>query len=386
MKPSEARPARLPFPSEVQDLSRALSGDLDALRRSVEADPEGQLVTLHRIGAALTLRGRGADLEIPEPWRQILRRGGALHLLLGDSLEKIGQILGDASVPWAPIKGMDLRDRLYSPREERPTADLDILIARRDLLTAREALLDAGWRGEADSPRNEDFLLREGYNWKAVGPNGLLLELHFELWGSVPAGMAGAMLNRAEADPTLGSTGRRLIWSDAFLLAAAHIWVTPPPRPLLYWWELAKLASRGGEESYEEILSASQSWGLQLPTALAAQATASLFASPGCERIVAELSAELRPTERRVRDLATRCSPQRLPLSRLVLARLLARRPSRMGWRAPLRRLWAHPGVVEQHTPDAWPWAWRRLWYLLKIWRPAKAMAMGARLDKRYPG
>ncbi len=53
-----------------------------------------------------------------------------------------------------------------------------------------------------------------------------------------------------------------------------------------------------------------------------------------------------------------------LTLNRMYLARLLSGRPSRMGWRAPWRQVWPHPGTVERATPASWP-GWGRRCYLM---------------------
>jgi hypothetical protein len=201
----------------------------------------------------------------------------------------------------------------------------------------------------------------------------------------VPDTMGAEMLSRAGQAPELGVSARHLSWPDAFALAAAHIWVTPPPRPLLYWWELQLLAQVGGESMPQDVIRRAKVWGLQLPLGLAARAAASLFRGQGCSQIGDVLLADLRPPERRVLSLAARRSPQTLPLAKLAVARLLAGRPSRMGWRAPMRRLWAHPGIVELYSSAHWPWPWRRLWYLLRSWQPSSAQHLGRWLERRYP-
>ena len=52
-----------------------------------------------------------------------------------------------------------------------------------------------------------------------------------------------------------------------------------------------------------------------------------------------------------------------------VLARLLSGRASRAGWRSLPRRIWAHPGIVEQTTPAHWIWPARRIAHLMRTLR-----------------
>ena len=76
-----------------------------------------------------------------------------------------------------------------------------------------------------------------------------------------------------------------------------------------------------------------------------------------------------------------------LTLDVVYLARLLARRPSRMGWLAPWRRIWPHPGTVNQLTPDEWPWWGRRAWIMShNLGLHRTAASLGSRLDRRADG
>ena len=48
-----------------------------------------------------------------------------------------------------------------------------------------------------------------------------------------------------------------------------------------------------------------------------------------------------------------------MTLELLYVARLFSRRPSRMGWKSVLRRVWPHAGIVEDTTSADLAW-WRR--------------------------
>ena len=229
-------------------------------------------------------------------------------------------------------------------------------MAPADLEAARRALERTGWRATSTDSRAERFLHEEGYNWKALGPQKVLLELHYRLWGSVPTELGPAVLERSDPAPELGASARRLNWADAYLVGAAHFWVTPPPRPLVYWRDQYLLLSQGGDSVGHEVARAAAELGLQLPVGLVARGVARIFGDDANAGVAEQLLADLRPAERLVARRAERGAGADLPLGALVLARLLSGRPSRMGWKAVWRRIWAHPGVVEQHTNPGRPW------------------------------
>ncbi|HET9228542.1 MAG TPA: nucleotidyltransferase family protein, partial [Thermoanaerobaculia bacterium] len=219
-------------------LAAALAGDSAALA-ALAADPAAaDLARVHRVGPALALRARRLGIAGPaaESWRRGLIAVAAHRLHIEDRLRGVGAALGAAGVPWLPLKGCDLGARAYRDPEERPVGDIDVLIPRAELPRAQEALRAAGWRGFSDSPRMERYLRDEGYAWQAQDAAGVLLEVHVRLWGIVPAGMGAALLAAAVPDPGLGPTGRRLPFAHAWLVAAVHSWLNPPPRPRLSRW------------------------------------------------------------------------------------------------------------------------------------------------------
>jgi hypothetical protein len=408
-------------------LVSALDGDREALE-ALAADPAGaELAKLHRVGPALALRARRLGIEGPSvaSWRRALLGMTAHRLRIEERLAALGTTLGTASIAWLPIKGCDLGSRVYERPEERPVGDVDILIAEADYLRARAALEAAGWRSLVPGARVDAYLLEEGYAWQATDPSGLLLEVHHRLWGLVPAGFPAALLAASEPDPALGATARRLPLAHAWLLAAVHIWLNPPPRPLLAVWDLERIAaaepparphppspspialpptgrggattqdpttqdtvaadvsafgrgcplSRGMGERWErgtggEVLDAAvrlaMEWDLGLPAALAAAYAAGLWTSEPNRRIAGRLMSTLRPAESLTARRALESGVENASLESIVLARLLSFRSSRAGWRSLPRRIWAHPGIVEMETPTGRSWPARRLAHVLK--------------------
>lgn len=352
----------------MRRLAGALSGDADALT-ALAADPAGAgLAKLHRLGPALAVRARRLDLEGPavDSWRRSLMGVTAHRLRIDEGLAGVGTTLGAAGVPWLPIKGSDLGSRVYDRPEERPAGDVDVLVAHADYLRARQALEEAGWRSLASGARIEAYLLEEGYAWQATDPSGLLLEVHHRLWGVVPPGFGRALVEVAEPDPALGPTARRLPLAHAWLVAAVHVWLTPCPRPLLAVWDLERIAA---PTLAEEIVRLALDWDLQLPAALAAAYAASVWPSEPHRDIADRLMDTLRPAERLAARRALEGGVEKTSLESIVLARLLSFRESRAGWRSLVRRVWAHPGIVEMETAPGRSWPARRLSHVLKTFR-----------------
>lgn len=366
----------------MKALAAALAGDREALA-SLAADPAGaELAQLHRLGPALALRARrlGVDGPAVASWHRSLMALAAHRLRIEDRLAVAAAALGEAGIPWVPIKGCDLGARVYDRPEERPVGDVDILLARDDLPRARAALGAAGWRTLHESGRVEEYLRDEGYAWQAVDSTGLLLEVHVRLWGLVPPGLARALLAASVPDPSLGASGRRLPLPHAWLLAAVHSWLNPPPRPLLGWWDLERIAAAAvadtaadtaAQDLADEAVALATAWDLQLPAGLAAAEAARLWSSEPNRGIAGRLLAGLRPLERRAARRAEH-GADGLALEWIVLARLLSGRASRAGWRSLGRRVWAHPGVVEQETERGRSWPARRISHVLKALRLAR--------------
>jgi hypothetical protein len=359
------------FPATDFFLARALEGPADeaamAMARLAELDPDGRRAERAKLAAALALAARRLDVgdhPVRGAWRSALHAQAARNFLLDDAAERVGQALGEAGIDFAPIKGFDLAGRVYAEREERRMADLDVLVAEEALAPARAALQAAGFRGLRDDARAEDYLRREGYAWPAWSPRGILVELHFRLWGTAPAALAPAVLRAAPIDPALGPTARRLRLEHAFLLAAFHGWLDPPPRPLAFLRDLRRIcvAATVADDTFaEKVVDQAVALEVALPTALAATLMAELFAEPLGTSIADGLRPHLRGAERGIQ------ADPALSLRRLTLARLRARRPTRHGWRVVARALWPHPAVVDGLTPESWPWPLRRLWYLCHL-------------------
>lgn len=359
--------APFPFPPELRLCAAAIAGDADALTELASRPELAPLVAANRIGPGLAIRAAEHRLDGEQvlDWNEQMRTAAGMRLQLLAAMRDLSRALGAAGIPWTPLKGMGLDPALYPHPEERISTDIDALVSPTDLEPAVRALVDTGWHDLVDSDRQRAYTLDEGYNWKLARAT-VSLELHFRLWGGVPERLAADILGRAAPAPELGPTARRVDPADAYLVAAVHTWQTPPPRYLMLWWDLHRMASVAGPDLADTVIERTTEYGLQASVALAAAAAADLWHHDTNRRIAGALEPHLRASERWAAHRLTSTSPITASLGTLTLGRLLARRPSRSGWRAPLRRVWAHPGTVEGDTPAAWTWPRRRLTHLAR--------------------
>ncbi|MEM9291355.1 MAG: nucleotidyltransferase family protein [Acidobacteriota bacterium] len=364
----------------LNQLAAALEADdpdaAELLRLVEGSDPLELLPWLHRhrvlSAVARVLRRCPRAQELPQALQQGLataRRQAAVGTLLRQQeLKEATEALGSAGIRCAVIKGCDLGSRVYDAPGDRIAGDIDLMIEPQALDGGIEVLQRSGWQPRAQGARYHRFLHDEGYCWQAQRPSRPMIELHFRLWGSVPQSFASAVLEDCENHR--GLVALRPSLADAYALAAVHSWTDAGPRPLATWWDLQRIARKGAQSPEGEgtmvssIAQRSVEHGLQLPVALAAQAAAGLYGGPIHPTLVERLEPTLSRLERRLLQRLQERGDGTLQLSSITLAHRLSGRPSRSGWRSLLRRVWAHPGVVERETSPRSPWFLRRLQHL----------------------
>lgn len=95
------------------------------------------------------------------------------------ALEELQKDFTHEGIPHAVLKGAALLQAgIYSPGE-RPMSDIDVLVPREDLESARLVILRQGWSEESAAARS--FALRHHHHWTYTksGTPGLKLELHW---------------------------------------------------------------------------------------------------------------------------------------------------------------------------------------------------------------
>lgn len=357
---SDPRPFHLS--DAVRLIARGLTGDLDSLVTTVSMPLP--LLDRHRAVPGLARALRVRSLPIPDPWRRRQTSAAVHWMRLEAARAEVGSALDDVRVRWLPFKGCDVADRFYVAPEERPTSDLDILLHADQFATARTALEASGWLGLSDDPLVERYRIDEGYAWPANREARPLLEVHFRLWGMMPPALSDLIVD--DARPVTGLFELRPTSADAYLLAAVHHLLIPPPRPMIGLLDLARIAA--SEDAFEVRSMAERvgRFGLALPVVMATLATHSLWPRDRLHSLAVALASQLRVPERFVAARAARRGLDTVSTASVVFARLLSGRPSRAGWRTIPRRVWCHPGVVASETPSSWPWHRRRRIHVLQ--------------------
>jgi len=161
----------------------------------------------------------------------------------------------------------------------------------------------------------------------------------------------------AVLSPDLGRRGFRLEPAMAFLVCAVHSWIHAGQPQFIYWWELKLIADRLAGAG--DVVAFAREHGLQFPVGLVAEYVGRLWHHELCLGLARELLEDIRLPEQCALGRVRRLGIESMTLELLYIARLMARRPSRMGWKSVFRRVWPHPGIVEDTTPPGFPW-WRR--------------------------
>ncbi len=336
----------------LEIMSHACTGHAEAIRQLAASPPGISAAIEHRVAPLLAILAYKTGIDVPEKWLGAMRQSATMRLLLESALSGLGDILDAAAIPWVPLKGMGLPARLYPSPECRPTSDVDVLIPEAQLSEARDNLRKAGWKDIHSGTAYEHFLLHEGYNWQASHPSGVMLELHFRLWGPVDPALPQTIIDAARPAPDLGVLARIPGPAESYIVTACHLWNSPQPVALMYFFDLHLLSQAGANRPAfaESVISMARRHDLQLFAGLAAAVTNQLWPDDTSRQIARGLLTHLRPAERAIVTLARYRSARDIPLGALVFARLLSGRKSRSGWRAPLRRVWPHPAIFQESS------------------------------------
>jgi len=359
-----------PYGDAGRVIVAALGGGDAELRELARRSDLREIVRAGRVGAALALRAAVVGLagrEV-EDWHAQLVEATARGPALRRALAVTATGLAAERITWAPIGVLGLSPHAYSGWEERPTHTIEVLIAEVDLARARAALQALGWiDAEPGAPEPDpSFLRTEGYRWRAVDASAVPLDLYFRLWSCAPSGLAGALLTRAEADPKVGPTARRLRLADSWVLRAIEWWTMPAVRPLQHLWDLHRIAAAAGDRLANDVTTLVRRWGLHLFAAPLAEACGALWGLDAYRTVGEVAAAGMRRPERWALGVIERLGVEHAGLEMVSLARLLSERRSRLGPRALWRRVWPHPAVLRRQSPPEWRWLRRRAWFVAR--------------------
>jgi hypothetical protein len=171
---------------------RLAPGDRPRLETLLKESPSWhevlRLARRHRLEALVARHLPHLDEAMPEDIRETLvssRRDGAA-LMLRRSAQLLEMLCGfrRCGIPAVPYKGPALAVQLYGDPCARPPGDLDVLVRPGDVLHARRALEDMGYRPRHPlEPGQLGFMIRKGYHQEFVRPDGAWVELHWAFTG-----------------------------------------------------------------------------------------------------------------------------------------------------------------------------------------------------------
>jgi hypothetical protein len=215
---------------ETNSIRRTLSGPLDWERLL-------DLVDHHRVVPQVYSQLSALAHLVPERQLDALRtryRDNARKTLwFSGELVRVLAQLESRGIPALPLKGPVLAETLYGEVTQRQFGDLDILVHEEDVLRAKTALLDLGFKpGIELAPNQERDFVHAGYECPFDSAHSAnLLELQ---WQILPRFYSVAfdvrdLFERAD-EITFGGRRMRTLCAEDLLLvlcvhAAKHVWV-----------------------------------------------------------------------------------------------------------------------------------------------------------------
>jgi hypothetical protein len=342
-------PSRPRVTSDQRRLASALQNDAGLLELVAGASVEAvaALVGRNRLTPLIArrLRDVAPGSELSRELLSELRESQVRTMLIRHELQQLGAVFGRSGIRWMPLKGGHLAFTVYTHPDDRPMSDIDILVDGTCFREAVDALELAGWRSIGDlGQRYFGYVLEEGYNWPVLRDR-IAIEVHFRLWGRAPGAMAPAIFETADQWLEFGDTALRPGLAEAFVVAAAHAWKSPRPRPLLTWWDLRTIVDGVAEPFSEAIGGFARRWDVPMPVGLAAATADALWPHPILAATADSLLHEARGPEMPLKALLRRSVAGALDDRLLVLAHLLAGRRTRLGGKLVWRRFLPHPGL-----------------------------------------
>lgn len=186
-------------------------------------------------------------------------------------LDNLLQKLETAEIKPLVLKGAALGEMIYSDVFQRPTADIDILVTKKDFETARTVLLENGYRSKrGDRSGQMGWSCDEEFLPAAVDENRqFVVELHWTL--SSHAQLlekieAEELMTRSDSTKGLKHSFQVLNPVDALVFACLHLFYKHITELRLIWlYDIQLLARRIESQGlWYEVITLSQAWQARL--------------------------------------------------------------------------------------------------------------------------
>lgn len=259
------------------------------------ADWQRWLASIEEEGFRTLLFGRlrvcGSGFQPPAEIVAALRTGYfaevARIMVRRKQLDNLLKWLAAAGIEPLVLKGAALGELVYSDVVQRPSADIDILVAKGDFEAARQVLLDSGYRskrgdrsGQMGWACDEEFLPPVGEEDRQF-----VVEVHWDLTAHaqlVDKIETEAIFGRADLVGGLNRPFRVLNPVDALVFACLHLFYKHINELRLIWlYDIHLLAQRIENQGlWYEVVSLSQQWQARLALKNCLQLAHEWFGSP----------------------------------------------------------------------------------------------------------
>jgi hypothetical protein len=258
------------------------------------------LNSVHKHGLNSLLFGklRTADSHIRPPAEvyNILRTAYfdevAQIMVRRTQLDNLLQKLEKAGIGPLVLKGAALGESIYSDVFQRPTADIDILVTKKDFEAARSVFLENGYRSKRGDRRDqmgwscdEEFLPAAGdENRQYVVEIHWTLSSHAQLLNKIEA---EHLIGRSDSTNGLKHSFQVLNPVDALVFACLHLFYKHITELRLIWlYDIHLLARRIESHGlWYEVITLSQAWQARLALKNCLQLAHEWFESPFPEEV-----------------------------------------------------------------------------------------------------
>ena len=161
----------------------------EQVARTIDWQKVISLSSFHRVSALLynSLTKTCPDSVPPEilnRLKKIYTDNAVLNLSFSIKLLKIIDLFNKKNIQAIPFKGPVIAEKAYEDLNLRSFSDLDILIKKKDVLTAKNLLAQHGFKAEIIlSPEHEQKYLEHENSISFYDKNNLSIDLHWEITG-----------------------------------------------------------------------------------------------------------------------------------------------------------------------------------------------------------
>lgn len=208
----------------------------------------------------------------------------ARNTMLSIELRSLLRAFEDQRVPCAPLRGLELAERLYGDFTLRPVGDLDLLVRKDDLPRAAAILRGLGFRemdqrsGFAEAFSYALAFFKEGHRW-------ILTDLHWTITYRpfVDRVDMDQVWKRCVRGRVVGVETWRLAREELLLHLCLHLMHREGTAPLLWFYEVDRLLRQEREAfDWSRLLSFAQAAGLEFALSrVLGQRLARLLGAPG---------------------------------------------------------------------------------------------------------